>query len=143
MLSLLILSLLACVARAEDLVRDRNLVGWLGDTYSGNRATEDDTGMVVLSWEPRIFLYRKFLTPEECDYLMQKAKPRLFRSGVSDSVTGQVCFVWMGTQPQHGAALGHAKRSLHHLLLPFLNRGKQATSAPAAACSLALVSAWT
>ena len=102
MLILVILSVLACVARAEDLVRDRNLVGWLGDTYSGNRATEDDTGMVVLSWEPRIFLYRKFLTPEECDYLMQKAKPRLFRSGVSDSVTGQVCVVGMGTQLQHG-----------------------------------------
>ena len=38
----------------------------------------------------RIFLYKKFLTEEECDELMKKAEPRLRRSGVSDSITGEV-----------------------------------------------------
>ena len=47
-----------------------------------------DSGMVVLSWQPRIFLYRKFLTDEECDEMVALAKPRLTRSGVSDSTTG-------------------------------------------------------
>lgn len=111
MRSVLLLALsLAFVAQAEDLVRDRELVGWLGDTYSGSRASDDGSGMIVLSWEPRIFLYRKFLTPEECDFLIKKSGPRLMRSGVSDSVTGLVrcawmCKPWVEAAPQHAPPL--------------------------------------
>ena len=33
---------------------DRDLIGWLGDTYKGGASTSDaDSGMVVLSWKPR------------------------------------------------------------------------------------------
>lgn len=44
--------------------------GWLGETYKpgqqpkGNAA--DPSGMKVISWDPRIFHYRRFLTDGEC-----------------------------------------------------------------------------
>ena len=38
----------------------------------------------------RIFLYRGFLTYEECDEMIKKSESRLRRSGVSDSITGAV-----------------------------------------------------
>ena len=41
--------------------------------------------LVVLSWEPRIFYYKNFLSDEECDYIIEKAKPELQRSTVVDS----------------------------------------------------------
>lgn len=36
----------------------------------------------VLSWSPRIFLIKHFLTTAECDYLIREAKPQLTRSSV-------------------------------------------------------------
>lgn len=39
----------------------------------------------VLNWSPRIFLYRHFLSPEECDYLKAYAEPYLTRSTVVDN----------------------------------------------------------
>jgi hypothetical protein len=38
----------------------------------------------VLSFNPRIFLYERLLSEEECDHLVSKAGPRLSRSGVVD-----------------------------------------------------------
>lgn len=38
----------------------------------------------VLSWSPRIVIYRQFLTFEECDYLIEQAKPHLTPSTVVD-----------------------------------------------------------
>lgn len=69
--------------------------GWLGETYTGGKhpsstdSNDDPSGLRVLSWEPRIMHYRRFLTEDECDYLMKTAKPRLKRSSVADAVTGQ------------------------------------------------------
>ncbi|KAI7835426.1 hypothetical protein COHA_010673 [Chlorella ohadii] len=44
--------------------------------------------MTVLSWSPRIFLFSRFLSDEECDHLVAKAGPRLTRSGVVDTEKG-------------------------------------------------------
>lgn len=44
----------------------------------------------VLSWDPRIFVYRGFLSDEECEAIKKAAGPRLYRSGVVDAETGQV-----------------------------------------------------
>ncbi|KXZ50174.1 hypothetical protein GPECTOR_17g810 [Gonium pectorale] len=67
----------------------RDLIGWLGETYARDGNTRPaDSRMVVLSWHPRIFLYKGILTHEECDYLMNEATGRLERSGVSDATTG-------------------------------------------------------
>ncbi|CAM6072583.1 unnamed protein product [Sphagnum tenellum] len=43
----------------------------------------------VLSWEPRSFLYHKFLTPEECTHLIQLATPSMIKSTVVDNETGK------------------------------------------------------
>ncbi|CAL9176017.1 probable prolyl 4-hydroxylase 3 [Musa acuminata AAA Group] len=43
----------------------------------------------VLSWEPRAFLYHNFLSKEECEYLIELAKPYMKKSTVVDSTTGR------------------------------------------------------
>ena len=42
----------------------------------------------LLSWAPRAFLLKKFLTADECDYLIEKARPQLEVSTVVDAKTG-------------------------------------------------------
>ncbi|XVF63620.1 hypothetical protein PTKIN_Ptkin09bG0101300 [Pterospermum kingtungense] len=43
----------------------------------------------VLSWEPRAFIYHNFLSNEECEYLINLAKPDMVKSTVVDSKTGK------------------------------------------------------
>lgn len=43
----------------------------------------------LVSWEPRAFVYHNFLSKEECEYLIELAKPRMEKSTVVDSVTGR------------------------------------------------------
>ncbi|KAJ4964453.1 hypothetical protein NE237_024392 [Protea cynaroides] len=43
----------------------------------------------VVSWEPRAFIYHNFLSKEECEYLVELAKPFMEKSTVVDSETGQ------------------------------------------------------
>ncbi|CAA7391456.1 unnamed protein product [Spirodela intermedia] len=43
----------------------------------------------VVSWEPRAFVYHNFLSAEECEYLIEMAKPRMIKSTVVDSKTGK------------------------------------------------------
>lgn len=43
----------------------------------------------VLSWEPRAILYHNFLGKEECEYLINLAKPHMAKSTVVDSATGK------------------------------------------------------
>ncbi|KDP23952.1 hypothetical protein JCGZ_25340 [Jatropha curcas] len=43
----------------------------------------------VISWAPRAFIYHNFLTKEECDYLINLAKPHMQKSTVVDSETGK------------------------------------------------------
>lgn len=69
--------------------------GWLGETYEGGKVpggsepnSDDPSGLRVLSWNPRIMHYRRFLSEDECDHLMNTARPRLKRSDVADSLTG-------------------------------------------------------
>ncbi|BAT99938.1 hypothetical protein LR48_Vigan499s005300 [Vigna angularis] len=53
---------------------------------------DDDRGeqwVEVVSWEPRAFVYHNFLTKEECDYLIDVAKPNMQKSTVVDSDTGK------------------------------------------------------
>ncbi|KAH1058688.1 hypothetical protein AAZX31_02G042000 [Glycine max] len=42
----------------------------------------------IISWEPRIFLYHNFLTKEECEHLINIAKPNMRKSTVIESETG-------------------------------------------------------
>ncbi|XP_004287769.1 PREDICTED: probable prolyl 4-hydroxylase 10 [Fragaria vesca subsp. vesca] len=43
----------------------------------------------AISWEPRAFVYHNFLTQQECDYLIDLAKPHMEKSTVVDSETGK------------------------------------------------------
>ncbi|KAL7155547.1 hypothetical protein ABFS83_03G082200 [Erythranthe nasuta] len=52
-------------------------------TKSGKQWTE------VLSWEPRAFLYHHFLSKEECEHLINLAKPHMVKSSVVDTETGK------------------------------------------------------
>ncbi|GAB2220359.1 hypothetical protein Droror1_Dr00008006 [Drosera rotundifolia] len=49
----------------------------------------DPSHVTQLSWNPRAFLYRKFLTEEECDHLIQLAKDKLEKSMVADNESGK------------------------------------------------------
>ncbi|XP_043711191.1 probable prolyl 4-hydroxylase 3 [Telopea speciosissima] len=70
--------------KANDLssVRIKNAVR----TGLGER---DDQWTEVISWEPRAFVYHNFLSKEECEYLIELAKPHMEKSTVVDSATGQ------------------------------------------------------
>jgi prolyl 4-hydroxylase len=51
---------------------------------------EDWRGEIVqLSWKPRAFLLKGFLSPEECKHLITKAKPSMSKSSVADNKTGK------------------------------------------------------
>ncbi|XP_020080831.1 probable prolyl 4-hydroxylase 7 [Ananas comosus] len=41
-----------------------------------------------LSWRPRAFLYRGFVSHEECDHLIELAKDKLEKSMVADDESG-------------------------------------------------------
>ncbi|KAL5063629.1 hypothetical protein RYX36_025366 [Vicia faba] len=43
----------------------------------------------TISWEPRAFLYHHFLTNEECEHLINIAKPSMHKSVVVDAKTGK------------------------------------------------------
>ncbi|KAK3008520.1 hypothetical protein RJ639_013228 [Escallonia herrerae] len=64
--------------RKAIIVGDGNGLGERGDQW-----TE------ILSWEPRAFIYHNLLSKEECEYLINLAKPHMVKSTVVDSKTGQ------------------------------------------------------
>jgi prolyl 4-hydroxylase len=49
---------------------------------------EPDPVVVPLSWDPRIFLIRNFLSSDECDHIVRTATPLLQRSTVVDGKGG-------------------------------------------------------
>ncbi|KAL6518879.1 putative prolyl 4-hydroxylase 7 [Orobanche hederae] len=52
-------------------------------------ASIDPTRVTQISWIPRAFLYRGFLTDEECDHLIFLAKDKLEKSMVADNESGK------------------------------------------------------
>ncbi|XP_078445772.1 putative prolyl 4-hydroxylase 3 [Wolffia australiana] len=58
-------------------------------TRSDGLGARGDQWTEVLSWEPRAFIYHNFLSKEECEYLIQLAKPHMEKSMVVDSDTGK------------------------------------------------------
>ncbi|XP_076924559.1 putative prolyl 4-hydroxylase 7 [Bidens hawaiensis] len=58
-----------------------------GDSYGH---PFDPTRVTQISWHPRAFLYRNFLTDAECDHLIQLAKDKLEKSMVADNESGKI-----------------------------------------------------
>lgn len=71
----------------QDRVKLKRLALDVGDGAGLGRRGEQWTE--VLSWEPRAFIYHNFLSKEECEYLIELAKPHMAKSSVVDSKTGQ------------------------------------------------------
>ncbi|KAK9272241.1 hypothetical protein L1049_002612 [Liquidambar formosana] len=74
----------------RDWLRDKKTHGSLlrlkkGDSYAGF----DPTRVTQLSWSPRAFIYRGFLSNEECDHLIDLAKDKLEKSMVADNESGK------------------------------------------------------
>ncbi|KAG5621658.1 hypothetical protein H5410_006876 [Solanum commersonii] len=55
----------------------------------GSSSTIDPTRVTQISWRPRAFVYRNFLTDEECDHLVTLAKDKLEKSMVADNESGK------------------------------------------------------
>ncbi|XRA97883.1 prolyl 4-hydroxylase [Pycnococcus provasolii] len=74
--------------RIPGVVRDENTMA--SDSEPPTKDFIDPTRIEVLSYDkPRAYVYRNFLTQEECDHIVRKAKPSMIRSGVVDVATGQ------------------------------------------------------
>ncbi|QCD91151.1 prolyl 4-hydroxylase [Vigna unguiculata] len=75
----------------SDLPKPNDLTSIAHNTIQASDV-DDDRGeqwVEVVSWEPRAFVYHNFLTKEECDYLIEIAKPNMHKSTVVDSETGK------------------------------------------------------
>eukprot|EP00892_Ulva_mutabilis_P010743 jgi/Ulvmu1/8040/UM004_0277.1 len=60
--------------------------GWLGEVAREEQMPDGSKRWLeVLSWPYRVFRIHNLLTPEECDHLRERAKPRLQRSSVVDT----------------------------------------------------------
>ena len=55
---------------------EEKLIGWQGDNYAPDRRTWVQT----LSWRPRSFLFRNFLSTPEAKHIAETAWPRMKRS---------------------------------------------------------------
>lgn len=58
------------------------LLSNLVQAAQGTKAPDNKWEMEVLSWSPRIFVFRNFLSPLECEYFIQMAKPQLRQSAI-------------------------------------------------------------
>jgi len=104
MLAWALVAVLVCDAprRAHGLLEER-LIGWGGETYDSRAYSktppngitlaaqdrERGTWVEPISWFPRAFHLHNIMSPEECDKVLDIAKPRMRRSTVIDSVTGE------------------------------------------------------
>lgn len=83
-LSLLVLAANGLKGASESLPKGA-IVG-TGHTVGYGELKEEWRGEVIhLSWSPRAFLLKNFLSAEECDHLITKAKPLMVKSKVVDN----------------------------------------------------------
>lgn len=92
-------TLLVSNARVGAFEKEDRFIGWKGATYkpvdvwgnengnaedaAANRARDSQHGWVeLISWQPRAFVHHNFLTPEECDHLINASLPQMKRSRV-------------------------------------------------------------
>ncbi|WJX88376.1 procollagen-proline 4-dioxygenase [Trifolium repens] len=50
---------------------------------------DDKRWVEIISWEPRAFIHHNFLTKEECEHIINIAKPHMRKSSVVDNITGK------------------------------------------------------
>ncbi|XP_047325295.1 probable prolyl 4-hydroxylase 3 [Impatiens glandulifera] len=93
LLMLLTLGILSLPVVSEDSspIRDRIHFGRKAKLFSnqGRMEKRGEQWVEIISWEPRAFIYHNFLSKEECEYLIDLAKPHMRKSTVVDSKTGK------------------------------------------------------
>ncbi|KAJ0753490.1 putative procollagen-proline 4-dioxygenase [Helianthus annuus] len=94
-LILLALGILSIPSNSNDSPKahDLNSIVHRTTTVDRSEKKEDndrsDQWVEVISWEPRAVVYHNFLSQEECEYLINMAKPHMVKSTVVDSDTGK------------------------------------------------------
>ncbi|KAL3683890.1 hypothetical protein R1sor_001912 [Riccia sorocarpa] len=69
-----------------------SLPGWMGETHDVKALRPiitEPPRVISLSWQPRAFVYKNFLTNEECDHLIKLARNKLQKSMVADNESGK------------------------------------------------------
>lgn len=61
----------------------------LGAKAAGSSVAFDPTRVTQLSWNPRAFIYKGFLSDDECDHLIKLARDKLEKSMVADNESGK------------------------------------------------------
>ncbi|KAL6960150.1 putative prolyl 4-hydroxylase 7, partial [Sarracenia purpurea var. burkii] len=79
-------------------------------TTDVSSASFDPSRVTQISWHPRAFIYRRFLTDEECDHLIRMAKDKLEKSMVVDYDSGET--VSSEVRTSSGMFLGKGQRRL-------------------------------
>ena len=93
----------SATGRRDPVMRgEERLIGWKGETYdsrvkgsgaalSGDAESDLARGYWAepISWYPRAFHLHNVMSAQECDEFLEIAEPRVRRSTVIDSVTGQ------------------------------------------------------
>eukprot|EP00239_Pterosperma_sp_CCMP1384_P010266 CAMPEP_0197864902 /NCGR_PEP_ID=MMETSP1438-20131217/43353_1 /TAXON_ID=1461541 /ORGANISM="Pterosperma sp., Strain CCMP1384" /LENGTH=382 /DNA_ID=CAMNT_0043483281 /DNA_START=103 /DNA_END=1251 /DNA_ORIENTATION=- len=86
------------------LQEESRLIGWLGESHHvadketpsakqhrlWDAVVERGGWSEQLSWKPRAYLYHGFISEAEADHIVELAKPKVRRSTVVDSETGEV-----------------------------------------------------
>ncbi|KAF5208324.1 Prolyl 4-hydroxylase alpha-like protein [Thalictrum thalictroides] len=91
LLMLLALGILSLPITSSDgsSSKANDLSNFVRTTTSGNIDEREEHWTEVISWEPRAFIYHNFLSKDECEYLINLAKPHMEKSTVVDSETGK------------------------------------------------------
>jgi len=84
-----LLFLFTMLIRPVWALENERLIGWKGEVSAANSNKHKVAVPELLSWEPRAFLFRDFLSLEECDYLVEKAGPSMAKSTVVDNGSGK------------------------------------------------------
>uniref|UniRef100_N1R0K7 Prolyl 4-hydroxylase alpha subunit domain-containing protein n=1 Tax=Aegilops tauschii TaxID=37682 RepID=N1R0K7_AEGTA len=58
-------------------------------SVGGRNGDFDPSRVVQLSWHPRAFLHKGFLSDAECDHMIELAKDKLEKSMVADNESGK------------------------------------------------------
>ncbi|EFJ44873.1 hypothetical protein VOLCADRAFT_82641 [Volvox carteri f. nagariensis] len=87
--AVLLLTILS-LAVASEAASTSHVITGSGHTVGFGELKEEWRGEVIhLSWSPRAFLLKGFLSDEECEHIIAKAKPRMVKSSVVDNASGK------------------------------------------------------
>lgn len=86
---LLAFGILSSSSNSKHKAHDLNVIAHNSfHSHDGDEESKDQW-VEVISWEPRASVFHNFLSKEECEYLISIAQPRMEKSTVVDSETGQ------------------------------------------------------